>query len=369
MLHKFLFLFFTSIPLFTTTCISNCTGKISDDPENYGESSGTSSNFNNEDYVMFSSSEPLEPEELTAIKKFMKFYPDLEFSAEYDDEVSDWKVSITKKLFLNRPEKSESEKLLTRKADFYWAGGRLLPKSELSKKDDYWVLQYKYENVLRDPKTYTPEEIERIKDFASSKNRKKDNGTPMFFFDFIYSAKSRPIIEEHIVKTKFLGKTTKVHERILPALKRVEAEICMAAGISVEDLSSAERIAKIDVSSEKQAHALILTDEQKEIRKFIKSLRSSDAYYWREIAGTNRKSFHSYGIAVDLLPNRLNGRSIYWGWEKERSGDKWMMVPPEARWAPPEAVIKIFEEHGFIWGGYWVIFDNMHFEYHPELIQ
>ncbi|MBQ9624309.1 MAG: M15 family metallopeptidase, partial [Treponema sp.] len=25
-------------------------------------------------------------------------------------------------------------------------------------------------------------------------------------------------------------------------------------------------------------------------------------------------------------------------------------------------------EEGFIWGGYWVIFDNMHFEYHPELI-
>ena len=22
---------------------------------------------------------------------------------------------------------------------------------------------------------------------------------------------------------------------------------------------------------------------------------------------------------------------------------------------------------GFIWGGYWAIWDNMHFEYHPEL--
>ena len=109
--------------------------------------------------------------------------------------------------------------------------------------------------------------------------------------------------------------------------------------------------------------------EDAKIRKFIKTLRSSDAYYWREIAGTNRKSFHSYGIAIDLLPQRLNGRSIYWGWEKERSGDKWMMVPQEARWAPPQALIKIFEEHGFIWGGYWIIFDNMHFEYQPQLIQ
>lgn len=29
---------------------------------------------------------------------------------------------------------------------------------------------------------------------------------------------------------------------------------------------------------------------------------------------------------------------------------------------------KAFESEGFIWGGYWAIWDNMHFEYHPELI-
>ena len=358
MLPKYFFLFFT---FFCVTFISNCGGKNSTNPENFTASSARASDYNNEDYLLFTSAGLREEKELTEIKNFMSFYPDLEYSAEYDRELSDWKVSITKKVFFNRQEKSEAEKALTRTADFYWAGGRLLPKSELSKKDDYWVLQYHYENTLRDPKTYTPEEIESIKDFASSKNRRMDNGTPMFFFDFIYSAKSRPVIEEHIVKTKFFGKITKVHERIFPALKRVEAEVCLLAAISVEDLSSPERISRIDVTSEK------LSDGQKEIRKFIKSLRSADAYYWREIAGTNRKSFHSYGIAIDLLPQRLNGRSIYWGWEKERSGDKWMMVPPEARWSPPEAVIKAFEDQGFIWGGYWIIFDNMHFEYHPEL--
>ena len=158
-----------------------------------------------------------------------------------------------------------------------------------------------------------------------------------------------------------MGKPTKVHERVFQALKRVEAEICLEAGINEDDLSTAEKIARIDTDAEK------LTDLQKEIRLFIKNLRSSDAYSWREIAGTNRKSFHSYGIAVDLLPRRLNGRSIFWAWEKERSGDRWMMVPPETRWAPPAAVIRIFEKNGFIWGGYWIIFDNMHFEYHPEL--
>lgn len=307
--------------------------------------------------------EEKEPEELLKIRKFMTYYPDLEYKAEFDENLQDWKIEITRKTFFNRDDISEAHKALRKSALFYWAGGRLLPEAELSEKENYWLLQYPYENKLRDPKTYTAEEIERIKEFGSSSARKSDNGTPMFFFDFLYSAQSRPIIEEHIIKTKFLGKTTKVHERIFPALKRVEAKVCQLAGISTDELASSEKISRIDVSSE------LLSDEEKEIRLFIKSLKSSDAYYWREIAGTNRKSFHSYGIAIDLLPRRLNGRSIYWGWEKERSGDKWMMVPPEARWAPPLAVIKAFEEEGFIWGGYWIIFDNMHFEYQPQLIQ
>ena len=36
---------------------------------------------------------------------------------------------------------------------------------------------------------------------------------------------------------------------------------------------------------------------------------------------------------------------------------------------PPEEVISIFESEGFIWGGKWDIWDNIHFEYHPEILQ
>ena len=46
-----------------------------------------------------------------------------------------------------------------------------------------------------------------------------------------------------------------------------------------------------------------------------------------------------------------------------------MLTPLSWRWMPPQAVIDIFEEEGFIWGGKWAIWDNMHFEYHPELIE
>jgi hypothetical protein len=36
---------------------------------------------------------------------------------------------------------------------------------------------------------------------------------------------------------------------------------------------------------------------------------------------------------------------------------------------PPKAVIEAFERGGFLWGGKWFLFDNMHFEYRPELLE
>ena len=268
------------------------------------------------------------------IKEFMCFYPDIEYTALYDMEAGDWKIEMTADLYFDRTAKPKKKK----NAVFYWAGGRLLPKEELANKEKYWILRYRYENTLRDPSTYTKEEIEQIRNFGSTENRKNAGGTPMFFFDWLYSAKSRVIIEDHIIKTTFLGKSTKIHERIYDHLKNVEKKI-------------------------------LAQKTNPKVKEFIDTLKSADAYYWREISGTTRKSFHSYGIAIDLLPKKLAGRAIYWGWEKDRLGDKWMMIPLEKRWTPSDEVIRIFEEEGFIWGGYWVIFDNMHFEYHPELIK
>ena len=34
----------------------------------------------------------------------------------------------------------------------------------------------------------------------------------------------------------------------------------------------------------------------------------------------------------------------------------------------PIQIVRIFEKHGFIWGGFWYHFDTMHFEYRPELL-
>lgn len=295
------------------------------------------------------------------IKQFFLFYPDLEYSALYDLETNDWRIDLTADLYFERTAKPKAKKSAT----LYWAGGRLLPKEELPNKERYWVLRYRYSNTLRDPATYTQEEIDRIRNFGSSENRKSAGGTPMFFFDFLYSAQSRAVIEEHIIRTTFLGKPTRIHERIYTPVKNAERKILEAAALLPEQIASAADIAKISLEAGDDGSPL--TAAQRQVREFVVTLKSADAYYWREIAGTSRKSFHSYGIALDVLPKRLAGRSIYWAWEKERSGDKWMLVPPEKRWTPGDEVIRIFEEEGFIWGGYWIIFDNMHFEYHPEL--
>jgi hypothetical protein len=30
--------------------------------------------------------------------------------------------------------------------------------------------------------------------------------------------------------------------------------------------------------------------------------------------------------------------------------------------------VRAFESHGFVWGGKWLFFDTIHFEYRPELL-
>ena len=85
MLPKYFFLFFT---FFCVTFISNCGGKNSTNPDTFTAPSDTAS-YNNEDYLLFTSAELREEKELTEIKNFMAFYPDLEYSAEYDRELSD----------------------------------------------------------------------------------------------------------------------------------------------------------------------------------------------------------------------------------------------------------------------------------------
>ena len=85
---------------------------------------------------------------------------------------------------------------------------------------------------------------------------------------------------------------------------------------------------------------------------------SAGAYNCRVIAGTNRVSAHGHGIAIDIGVKH----SHYWGWAKKKAGGA-LTYKNEI----PMEIVKIFESHGFIWGGRWHHYDTMHFEYRPEL--
>lgn len=78
----------------------------------------------------------------------------------------------------------------------------------------------------------------------------------------------------------------------------------------------------------------------------------------RAIAGTERRSMHAFAAAIDLNTDY----SDYWRW----NGGETHMRPYRNR--IPLEIVRVFEKHGFIWGGRWAHFDTMHFEYRPEMI-
>jgi hypothetical protein len=91
-------------------------------------------------------------------------------------------------------------------------------------------------------------------------------------------------------------------------------------------------------------------------KKFL--VPAAGTYNCRAIAGTDRKSMHAYAAAIDINTGYTN----YWLWAKAGKG-----AIPYANRIPFE-IVKIFEDHGFVWGGKWYHYDTMHFEYRPELL-
>jgi hypothetical protein len=85
---------------------------------------------------------------------------------------------------------------------------------------------------------------------------------------------------------------------------------------------------------------------------------SGGTYACRMVAGSNVRSMHAYANAIDLNTKY----SAYWRWSGGGKGEpKWQsQIPVE--------IVRVFEKHGFIWGGYWYHYDTMHFEYRPELL-
>lgn len=114
------------------------------------------------------------------------------------------------------------------------------------------------------------------------------------------------------------------------------------------------------VNGADQQLAKVAADLQKrpELRKY---LTNATSFYWRKVRGANRQSAHSYGIAVDINTKYSN----YWLWSNPKCSET-----DKVRYENqiPLDIVKVFEKHGFIWGGRWYHYDTMHFEYRPELL-
>ncbi|MCA9519135.1 MAG: M15 family metallopeptidase, partial [Myxococcales bacterium] len=80
--------------------------------------------------------------------------------------------------------------------------------------------------------------------------------------------------------------------------------------------------------------------------------KSSGTFNWRTVRGTSRRSLHSFAIAIDIGVSR----SDYWDWNKPDAAGHYRY---KNRY--PIEIARIFERHGFVWGGRWYHFDTMHF--------
>lgn len=252
------------------------------------------------------------------LEAYRRAYPDRIDGIEFRD--GDWTVSVAG-------------------SRFYWANGRLMPeKDRASWAKHLPYVFYAYPDRVRDPRTYSEAYVETLRAEGEAETRISGADHHNGFRSALYGSSSRAGAERQLVKVPLFSRSVSVHKMVADAVRRVDAKVAR------------------------------LAERDPETAAFLKGIGSMGGYNWREIRGTTRRSFHSWGLAIDIQPRKLGSQVIFWEWERERNPD-WMLVPPERRWRPPEGVVEAFESEGFAWGGKWELYDPMHFEYRPELFE
>jgi hypothetical protein len=221
---------------------------------------------------------------------------------------------------------------------FLWAHGRVLPEPERGDWMSYGSYRfYRYPlQILPPVPQLSAEEAARLKK-ALEEARLHPPRRSEAFLERLLGAGSREETAGHIVTIEFLGFQVRVHERIAEPLGQVAAEI------------------------------EILDRANPQVAAFLSGLAEIDGYNYRDVAGTRTRSYHGYGLAVDLIPRSYGGKAPYWRWVMGNN-DQWWATPYERRWMLPLPIVAAFERHGFVWGGKWLFFDTMHFEYRPEIL-
>jgi flavodoxin len=230
---------------------------------------------------------------------------------------------------------------------WYYAQGRFLPQEDADRSQEFRPL-FLYRYALEpsgSPESPNPwqqvadQVLSRRLSSGSYRSRlySPSGAARSPFYENLWQSRSKTEAFSRQQWITFLGWPVQIHRGIAAPLDRVQARIAA------------------------------LTENDPEIQGWIKSLHSITGWNWRNIAGSENRSFHAYGVAVDLLMKAQPGMETYWQWTAAKGID-WRSVPTEKKQNPPAAVIRIFEEQGFIWGGRWSWYDTMHFEYHPELL-
>ena len=204
----------------------------------------------------------------------------------------------------------------------HFQDGRMLEEGRLDRREDCDPIFYRYSlESLTEPPPLSEE-------------------SPTYCTDLLESLWGRTDdqIRSHGGSTTFLDHRMFVNNLLVDALAAVERDVREAA---TGDASVATWIDELDITY---------------------------SFIDRGIAGSPTRSHHAWGMAVDLVPKSYGGRAVYWQWSQVYDNEGWHRIPLERRWSPPQAVIEAFEEHGFVWGGKWTHFDNMHFEYRPEIL-
>ena len=220
---------------------------------------------------------------------------------------------------------------------YYYCNGRILPedlREDISKYRP--LILYNYPVELS-PFVTQPVPESRTDNNINNASQQRSSLLRSPFMDDLWLSRNRNEAYSNLKRIRFLERTVRVHYKIVSVLEVVEERI----------LEEAEK--------------------DSSIKTWINSLAPLQSWNWRSIAATELHSFHSYGAAIDLIPRTIGRKQTYWLWTSKHRRD-WFNVPYEERYHPPEKVIKIFENHGFIWGGKWQRFDTMHFEYRPEVL-
>lgn len=253
----------------------------------------------------------------TILQSLVNSYPDRISEIRYID--GDWNIKVNGEIF-------------------YWAEGRLLPLTEKDKKDEYQSYSFPlYPQELPVIRKLSHTEQARLTERIRRQESKKYFRHPAFM-EALWGMDTYQIAESSVKKVNFLGKTIRVNPYLVEALIQVEKEIRDAAAYN------------------------------QTVQNWINNLSTAGGYVWRRISGSGNRSLHSFGIAIDLIPHDYRGQQAYWRWSRNLV-EKWWEIPYKERYFPPQAVIQAFEKNGFTWGGKWFFFDQIHFEYRPELIE